>query len=381
MFIKGIQPLKSENVLFMTKKVLLFGPYSAPVTGQQIAFSQIVNAFLPQNKTLIDTTKFTKVRFFTTIYIFFSLFFKLFSSQITTVYFTCSRSKRGFVKDLFLLVFCRIKKVKVINHLHGADFTSFYEQSNTIKRLINWSYQIIDTHIVLLEEMREQFYMFPHSNIQVVSNAYPKVFIDRLLDLKDRKNQVIYFSNIMASKGIFEFLEVAKNILEKNEKVTFSICGLPMSDQLLPKNMVEKQFLKAVNTLQNKFSDRIQYLGLVEGKEKVSLLYSSSIFVLPTYYISEAVPISIIEAMKTGNAIVTTKHNYLPCFLNSENGVLVDPKAVDQLQKGIELFLNDSEKLEKVRQNNIKQAEELYSGFTCVRKVLTRVHSQFQLNL
>ena len=29
----------------------------------------------------------------------------------------------------------------------------------------------------------------------------------------------------------------------------------------------------------------------------------------------------------------------------------------------------------------IKQAEELYSGFTCVRKVLTRVHSQFQLNL
>ncbi len=70
---------------------------------------------------------------------------------------------------------------------------------------------------------------------------------------------------------------------------------------------VKKIFKKKI-----KNNNHIVYLGKTFGEDKVILLQKSDIFVLPTYYKSEAFPISIIEAMACENAIVTTNYKYLP---------------------------------------------------------------------
>ena len=108
-------------------------------------------------------------------------------------------------------------------------------------------------------------------------------------------------------------------------------------------------------------NDRIKYIGKTFGEDKVKLLQNSDTFVLPSYYKSEAFPISIIEAMACKNAIVTTNYKYLPDVINEQNGVLVEPKCVDSLADGIESLIVDKERLKKIQAYNKKEAKDNYS--------------------
>ena len=107
--------------------------------------------------------------------------------------------------------------------------------------------------------------------------------------------------------------------------------------------------------------ERKKYIGKTFGEDKVKLLQNSDTFVLPSYYKSEAFPISIIEAMACKNAIVTTNYKYLPDVINEQNGVLVEPKCVDSLADGIESLIVDKERLKKIQAYNKKEAKDNYS--------------------
>jgi len=71
------------------------------------------------------------------------------------------------------------------------------------------------------------------------------------------------------------------------------------------------------------------------------LLAASSVFVLPSYY-REGLPRTLLEAMATGRALITTD---LPgCrepVMEGRNGVLVPPRDVDALCAAMEQFLID----------------------------------------
>ena len=106
------------------------------------------------------------------------------------------------------------------------------------------------------------------------------------------------------------------------------------------------------------FPERIFYHGPVSGIKKVDLLRSSSIFILPTYYPTEAYPISILEAMATGNAIVTTKHNYLEKIISKKHGETIQIKDSIQIINSIkELFINQK-KLQLIQKNNLKHSKK-----------------------
>lgn len=342
------------------RKILFFGPYSAPVTGQSVAFSLVYDNFISSSKILIDTTKFSSYRVFNTLVVLLRIIQAVLFFKTKTVYFTCSRSWSGFLKDFFLLLFFRWSNVKVINHLHGADFQDFFYSSIVLRKLISWSYQPIDIYIVLLEKMKEQFGMFLNAEIRVVSNCYTSGFYDLKFRKLD-KVRIVYFSNIMESKGIMDFLSVSELLLEKNKELDISISGLPLSDEFSSKKRIEKVFSKRIDQLKNKFGNRINYWGLLQGNDKIELLQNSSVFVLPSYYKSEAVPLSVLEAMRAGNAIVATDHNYLSEFLNERNGLLVKPKLHDLLFEAILKLCENKELLESKRVYNFESSKKLYS--------------------
>lgn len=340
--------------------ILCVGPLIPPIHGQALAFTRFYENINNSEKLLINTNmvdirKLDKV--FVTVKTFFLIFYKIFFNKIDVVYFTCTRSFIGSLKDIFLINLASFKNIKLVNHLHGSDFYDFLHSSpKWYQRILFNAYEKVDTSIVLLDSMKSQFEDFKTMKIEVVSNFYDKE-LELELESKDKtKINVLYLSNIIKSKGIFELIDAFEELLKKYENIYLNIAGIFTGDEYLSRDEVEKQFLEKVKNI-----SKINYLGKVYGKEKVKLLQKSDIFVLPSYYRSEAFPISIIEAMRCGNAIITTNYKYLPEIVNSKNGILVEPKSVDSLLDGINILLEDNRLLIDIQEYNKKEAKEKYS--------------------
>jgi glycosyltransferase involved in cell wall biosynthesis len=199
--------------------------------------------------------------------------------------------------------------------------------------------------------------------VEVVSNSASIELEHHSLEKKyDSKIKVLYLSNLMKSKGVLELLEASKILLQNNDDVEFHFAGDFMGDGNMNEREIKSSFFKLFNELQNSFHDRIVYHGVTIGDKKIKLLEESSIFCLPTYYKTEAFPISILEALLFENAIITTNHNYLNQLVSSENGEVISSKNIDELFRAIENLIDNRERLMKIQKENRKLYFKMYSN-------------------
>lgn len=348
-------------------RVLLFGPITPPINGQSVAFTLIANSLLVSEKIVINSVRY-KNKIINVLYLYIRILFVFVFCKFSTIYFTSSRSTLGFFKDFPLLILGKWSNKRIINHLHGADFKLFYDKCHKLKPLVHYAYKCINTSIVLLEEMKNQYVDFPLMNIEVVENCYVNEF-DLLKDSFSKKYQIIFLSNIMKSKGVMEFLEACDYLLEKYPKINVVIAGKPLADLFMDEKKIFSIFMNKYNVLIQRFSNRIQYLGILNTNDKIKCLFESSIFILPSYYVSEAFPLSIIEAMRSGNAIITTKHNYLPYIINDTNGLLIEPMSAEAIIIGVDTLLSNKSKLNIIQQNNINVSKSKYSQANYIQKL------------
>jgi glycosyltransferase involved in cell wall biosynthesis len=387
-------------------------------------FVPVVGMLPKEEILLVNITRF-KSNVGNTVYTMLATCWFFLVYRFRTVYFTPSRSKTGFVKDIPLLMLGRWCNKRMIAHLHGANFRSFYENSGMLRPLIRYGYGRIDTAIVLLEEMKDEFRDFPQIRIRVVPNCYdsrldqpfqgdpsqrmtgnlfekpdqgddsPRPndadFVQKLtgnqllLETGDHFNQpgpddpvserietggrdpsenniqILYLSALMHSKGIMEFLDAAAIVLGEQKTASFVIAGAFWADGSMGLREITTRFQDRLLVLQERFPGRIEYRGLVTGRDKIALLTHSSIFVFPSWHPSEALPVSILEAMRTGNAIIATRHNFLLCIVKPGNGILVEPHSGRALAEAILALLIDKKRMREMQEFNITHAIQNYS--------------------
>ena len=85
----------------------------------------------------------------------------------------------------------------------------------------------------------------------------------------------------------------------------------------------------------------------------------SSVFVLPSY--REGTPKTVLEAMASGRAIITT--NAPGCretVVNGYNGFLVPVKDTKSIVEAVEQLFADSDLLKRMAKNGRKMAEECF---------------------
>lgn len=338
-------------------KILFFGPYSPPVTGQSLAFKTVVDSYSSEQYLLVDTTRFKSSVLNSFYSVLCSVYYLSSQREISVVYFTCTRSVLGSIKDIPLLIISRIKKLRVVNHLHGADFKFFFRNMNKVqKAILGRAYKAIDVSLVLTKSMTSEFDDFPTMKKEIVPNFYPKDFDREILE----KNGLIvtFFSNLMKSKGILDFLWACKMIHQERPEITFKIAGEFMSDELMSKKEVSNEvgeFMRSNSGI------NIEYLGQIDPKNRFKLLEQSSVFVLPTYYKSEGVPLTIIEAMVCGNVIITTNHNYLSDIIRPENGKLIEVRNPCAIKEAVIEFADNISLMKTVQEYNRNEARNKYS--------------------
>lgn len=147
------------------------------------------------------------------------------------------------------------------------------------------------------------------------------------LELLERKYRdvrtvnILFLSNMLPQKGFMELLEAYQALppdLRARSRLRFA--G-QFSDA-----GKDAEFRRRIAGL-----PQVQYLGPVVGLEKRELLWSSHVFCLPTYYLYEGQPISILEAYAAGAVVITTENGGInDIFRAGENGYGVNiPNSVD----------------------------------------------------
>ncbi len=136
---------------------------------------------------------------------------------------------------------------------------------------------------------------------------------------------VLLTARLVVEKGIWEFIEAAKQIRSRNPAVRFVIAGFFES--------------RAGAASKDEFLARcadagVEYAGHVDDVRP--LLRECTLFVLPTYY-GEGRPRSIQEALATGRPIVTTDN--VGChdsIIEGVHGRIVPPRDARSLTAAIE---------------------------------------------
>jgi len=166
-----------------------------------------------------------------------------------------------------------------------------------------------------------------HNEKKNLRNLFPKnkiIEIPNLIDFNDYSNRetrqdnekyILYLGRLHQVKGI-EILIKAFYELE-DKKVILKIAGGFNSYKIKLESLITELNLK----------NRVQFLGLVKGDEKLKLFRNAFVFVAPSY--SEVIGMVNLEAATQKTPVITTFNTGLKHQWSDNGGILINPKKDD----------------------------------------------------
>ena len=281
---------------------------------------------------------------------FYLKIYKVFTSQV--MYITPGQTFFGVMKYAGFIMLSSILRKEIIIQVHGNHVGREYEiLKGWKKKIFHFLLSKTTTGIVLSESLTNNMTPFIAQDKVAVLHNFAEDYIAQSLTKKSfEKLQIIYLSNLMEEKGIYDLLD-ALQLLEQ--------AGIPYEARIAGAidERQKKQIEKEIQVLKH-----TAYVGIVKGAQKKELLDWGNIFVLPTYYQMEGQPISILEALATGNAIFTTAHAGIPDIIKDEvHGRFIEKKNPKDLFDKLSDIHGDKDRLMKISNTNQKYFSENFT--------------------
>lgn len=288
---------------------------------------------------------------------------KLFKCKSDIVYFTPSQTRGGNLRDLLLLKIIQWKNKACIAHIHGGYYRQMVDcDCGGWQRKLNYkAVKRMAGGIVLGQTLRDIFKdMLPDERVFVCPNCVDDEFI--ALSVESKLNNImgrcplhiLYLSNFIVSKGYRDVLRLARMTKERGDadKYIFHFAGKFFDDKEM------RYFKEGSKDLKN-----VVYHGVVSGENKISLLNQCHVFVLLSRYPNEGQPISILEAMGNGMAVVTTDHAGIPEIASHDNGYVCGKRDIDleEVYKYLQRCDADRFMLSEVCRRNYDMARQKYT--------------------
>lgn len=88
--------------------------------------------------------------------------------------------------------------------------------------------------------------------------------------------------------------------------------------------------------------DCVNFPGWISGIQKENMLRKASVCLLPSYY--EGMPISLLEAMSYGLAVVASNVGGIPSVIeDGVNGLLINPGDIEAIAGCVNMLLDNHE--------------------------------------
>ncbi|MDC0534205.1 glycosyltransferase family 4 protein [Francisellaceae bacterium] len=157
----------------------------------------------------------------------------------------------------------------------------------------------------------------------------------------------LMIARIMQDKGVVEFIQAAKQVKQDYGNVEFHLVGFMDESNHHIEQLINQCVEKKI----------INFHG--ELQDVRSILAQCSVYVLPSY--REGTPRSVLEAMSTGRAIITTDApGCRETVQEGHNGYLVPIKYANHLAEAMIKLIETPDKIIEMGKNSRQLVEEKY---------------------
>lgn len=169
----------------------------------------------------------------------------------------------------------------------------------------------------------------------------------------------IFIARLLREKGIFEYLQAAKQVKKQYSQVIFRIIGgFDVENPFALKEDVLDDFIQ---------NGIVEYPGFVHDVS--ARLADSSVFVLPSY--REGMSRSTQEAMAIGRAVIITDvPGCRETVVDGVNGFLIPPFSAEALAEKMIYFIENPQAVLSMGEASRKMAEEKFNIYEVNRRLL-----------
>ncbi|HEX5130224.1 MAG TPA: glycosyltransferase family 4 protein, partial [Usitatibacter sp.] len=236
-------------------------------------------------------------------------------------------SRASFWRKAPFILLARLVGWPVVFHLHGGAFQEFYERECGPARRAIVRYVLARTQRIIVVSPRWEAWVratFSHVGVECVTNAVP---IPRVEGLRDPA-RIAFLGRLTHLKGAYDLIDAVALLRERAPQVRLELAGDGDGAELA-------RYAHALG-----MGDRVLVRGWCGPEECTRMLARSGLFVLPSHV--EALPMSLLEAMAAGCAVIATRVGGVPDAVHDGvNGLLVSPRRPIQLAEAIARLLAD----------------------------------------
>ena len=210
------------------------------------------------------------------------------------------------------------------------------------------------------QQITTQYPRIDKSSIAVIHNSVDTAYFSPI-ENRQKENVILYSGRLVASKGVNYLVSAMPHILKEYPDAKFVFAGPGDSqyyrDQLKKKGVSDKNF---------------EFAGYLKDQTQLIDYYrDSSIYIAPTLY--ENLPIRILEAMSCGLPVIASNVCAIPEVVNDGvNGLLTEPRAVDQLVDSTCSLLDDRKLRRTLGSEARKTVVQKFNISNCVKQTLAK---------
>jgi glycosyltransferase involved in cell wall biosynthesis len=244
----------------------------------------------------------------------------------------------GHARDLLTVAPAFQPNQPVYAVVHRGDFHHAFEHpltARTMRKLVDRLRGVVFLNQTLADRCAP---WIPAEKRLIVPNTIEESLLcsrDDVEEKQERRRQrsafrLLFLSNMIPTKGYLDALHAVR-LLHKR--------GLPVHADFVGRWVLESD--------REAFHQRVQHAGLeavvthhggIQNRARIRAFYlGADAFLLPTYYPTEAQPLTIIEALNAGTPVITTRHAGIPDMVrDGQEALLVPPRSPEAIADAAE---------------------------------------------
>ncbi len=235
-------------------------------------------------------------------------------------------------RKMLVGLLARVMGVKLVLHLHGAEYAQFYAR---LPGLLRRSVRSMFCHaqaIIVLGQAEAAWvgatFGIPPERITILPNGVIRPSLPPTPRAPDAPASIVLLGRIGQRKGVPELLDAL---------ASETLRGRPWRATLAGDG--EREHYEGVARALG-LADRVSFPGWLNQRDSSALMAGSDIVVLPSH--AENLPMSVIEALSHGVAVVTTPVGAVPELLvDGETALLVPPGDSPALAQALARLIDD----------------------------------------